>query len=244
MVTVDLVTPSARPDEGMGLHIITKGAWIPDGLQARIKEFNPRTEFGALVKEILQKWYLPAEMANELLDRITSIVVMESQLAVKVLRNPNSPLLIGHNFVEDYGIVSRKVITTTGVERLVDVFQSSTANLGPFRWHALGLSSAAESTADTALTNELTTAGYGSATRSSGSQTTGSAGAHVYETVGTITIDSVTSGTPMVVQEHGIFQTSGRGSTGLWDRSLTGTQSLSTGDSLQGTYDLTISAGG
>lgn len=243
MAPLDLVTPSARPTEGLGLHIINKGAWVPDGLQARLAAYTPKSSLGALVKDLLGHWYLPAEMANELLDKLADVIVLESRLAVAVLRGAHSPLRMGDVLREDHGVVSRRVITTTGVEMLVDVFQSSGNGLS-FKWHAIGLSSAAEAVGNTALTNEMTTAGYGSATRGQGTQTTGSAGAHVYETVATITIDSVTSGTPMVIQEHGIFKTSGVGSTGLWDRSLTGTQTLSTGDSIQVTYDLTINSGG
>jgi hypothetical protein len=162
---------------------------------------------------------------------------------VNVLRAPYSPFLIGNHFIENYGVASRKVITTTGVELLVDRFQSSSSNL-TFRWHAIGTSSGAEAVGNTALGGELTTLGVGSTVRSSGSQTTGAAGPHVYETVGTITIDNVSSGTPMVIQEHGIFQTSSVSGAGLWDRSLTGTQTLSTGDSLQVTYALTVNSGG
>jgi hypothetical protein len=125
---------------------------------------------------------------------------------------------------------------------LVDVFQSSAGGLS-FYYHALGLSTAAEAVGDVALGNEMTTAGYGSAARTSGTLATG-ASPNIFETVGVVTVDSVTSGTPMVIQEHGIFKSSAVASTGLWDRHLTGTQTLSTGDALTITYDLTVSAGG
>ena len=243
MALVELVTPSAGRAEGMGLHIIRKDAWVPDGLKERLAQYDPRTQLGQYIKAILAQGLLPLGAAIELLYRVADVVVVQSQIAVKVLRSLDSPLRIGDNWVEDYGVASRKVITTTGVEMLVDVFQSSSANL-TFRWHAIGLSTATEAVGNVALGGEMTTLGYGSATRSSGSQTTGAAGPHVYETVGTVTIDNVSSGTPMVIQEHGIFKSSGVGSTGLWDRSLTGTQTLSTGDSLQITYSLTVNSGG
>ena len=238
-MAVDIVSRSMGP----GLTIIKRGAWVPEWLQARLDAYDPKTEFGKYVKTLLVEGRLPAEQANELLRRISDVVVTQSQLAVKVMRAIDSPLRLGNNFVEDYGIVANRVITTTGVEILADVFQSSGSTLS-FKWHALGLSTTAEAVGNTALGNEMTTLGYGSAARGLGTQTTGAAGPHVYETVATITIDNVSSGTPMVIQEHGIFKTSGVGSTGLWDKSLTGTQTLSTGDSLQVTYDLTISAGG
>jgi len=237
-----------KSDNG-GLQIIRKGAWIPEGLKIRMNDWNPRTEFGQMLKDML--YLLPrenqmrwVEKANELLNGVAQWIVMESALSLKVLRHPNSDFLIPGSPIEDYGVVSRGVVTTTGVEQVADTFQSTTASMGLFFWHALGLSSAAEAVGNVGLTNEMTTAGYGSASRTSGTQTTGAAGPHVYETVATITIASVTSGTPMVIQEHGIFKSSAVASTGLWDRSLTGTQTLSTGDQLQTTYDLTISAGG
>jgi hypothetical protein len=238
---VDLIPKSVGLQEAPRFHI--KDKWVPEGLMARLAAFDPRTELGKYIKTLLTEGHLPVEQANELLNRVAQTVVMESRLAIKVLRGPWSDLLIGNNYVEDYGTVSRKVVTDTGVEQLVDVFQSSAAVM-VWRWHALGLGSTAEATTDAALADEITTAGYGSATRSSGTQTTGSAGPEVYETVGTVTIDSVTSGTPMVIEEHGIFKTCTVASTGLWDRSLTGSQSLSTGDSLQTTYDLTVNSGG
>lgn len=238
---IDLVSRSGGVYVPEAPQVLVKDKWIPEGLKERLRQFNPRTDLGQFVKALLQEWHLPVDQANELLNRVTQIVVMESQLAIKVLRNP---MHYGPNWVEDYGVVSRKVITTTGVEQIVDTFQSTTISMGRFFWHAFGLSTAAEAVGDVALGNEMTTAGYGSATRPEGTQTTGSAGPHVYETVATVTIDNVSSGTPMVIQEHGIFKTSGRGSTGLWDRSLTGTQTLSTGDSLQATMDLTVNSGG
>lgn len=238
MPGIDLITRSAGPT------IITKDKWVPDGLQARLNQFSPKTQLGQYIKTLLSAgWGLTVEQANELLDRVTQTVVMESQLAIKVLRGPWTDF--GRPFgVEDWGVVSRKVVTTTGVEQIVDTFQSTANSMGKFYYHAIGLSSAAEAVGNTALTNEMTTAGYGSAARSSGTQTTGAAGPHVYETVATITIDSVTSGTPMVIQEHGLFKSSAVASTGLWDRSLTGTQTLSTGDSITVTYDLTVNSGG
>jgi len=231
-----------------GIVIVKRDAWIPEDLHDKMRQWNPKSGLGQAVKDMLAMLpydgrYDLIEKANELLMRITQSVLIESSLGVKVLRHPFSPLLIGRNFVEDYGVVSRKVITTTGVERLVDRFQSSGTYLS-FYWHAIGLSSVAEAVGNTALTNEMTTAGYGAIARTSGTLSTGAAGPHVFETVGTVTIDAVTSGTPMVIQEHGLFATSSVGSTGLWDRSLTGTQTLSTGDSLAVTYSLSITAGG
>jgi len=231
-----------------GIVIVKRDSWIPEDLHDKMRQWDPKSGLGQAVKDMLTmlpydgRWDL-IEKANDLLARITRSVIVESSLGLKVIRDPSSAFYDSRYPIEDWGIVSRRTISTTGVERLVDRFQSSGAYLS-FYWHAIGLSSAAEAVANTALTNEMTTAGYGLNNRSSGTLTTGAAGPHVFETVGTVTIDSVTSGTPMVIQEHGLFATSSVGSTGLWDRHLTGTQTLSTGDSLAVTYSLTVNSGG
>lgn len=228
----------------MPIEIIRKDAWIPEDLHDKMRLWNPRTELGQAVKDTLTM--LPyrtvpelVEKANELIARVTNWIVLESQLSVRVFRHPTSPFRIPGSPIEDYGVVSRRVVTDTGVEMLVDVFQSSASGL-TFYHHGFGISSAAESTGDTALGSEISTGAYGSADRPTGTQTTGSAGAHVYETVGTLTLDAATCS----IEEHGIFKSTAVAATGLWDRSLTGTQTLSSGDQLQATYDLTINSGG
>ena len=61
----------------------------------------------------------------------------------------------------------------------------------------------------------------------------------MFVTVGTNTVDASAT-----IEEHGIFSNATVGSGVLWDRSLTGTQTLSESDSLQATYSMTASAGG
>jgi hypothetical protein len=248
MQELDLITPSAAPQKGLGFwrpfNFVVADKWVPEDLAAKIKSFSPRSELGKIIKVILDDTILKGgrltiEQANILLERVTQTVIMESKLMISVIRAPYSPLLRGNSFVEDYGIVSRRVVTDTGAEYVCDAFQNAdTTSIAAFYWHALGTGNAAESTANTSLDSELTTddtTGY----RSAGTQTTGSAGAHVYETVGTVEVS-----TTLTIEEHGIFCTSSAGSTGLWDRSLTGSQALTSGDSLQATYTLTITAGG
>jgi hypothetical protein len=57
-------------------QIIIPRRWIPSPLQAKIRDFNPRSELGRVVRDCLR--YLPPEMAADLLDKITSAVVLES----------------------------------------------------------------------------------------------------------------------------------------------------------------------
>jgi hypothetical protein len=138
----------------------------------------------------------------------------------------------------DYGIVSLRLVTTVGVNFIVDSFQNLVEDEN-MKFHGIGTGTNAEATGDTALQTELTTQYNPDNTRATGSLTEG-ASANIFRTVGTNTLDS---GTPAIT-EHGIFSASSAGT--LLDRSvfaainLTGTN----GDGLQTTYDFTIAAGG
>lgn len=128
----------------------------------------------------------------------------------------------------DYGMVSHRVITNAGVAFLEDAFEN-TAEPENFKFHAMGTGATAENVSDTALVTEVET-------RATGSQGQG-ASANIYQTVGTITAT-----TGRAIQEHGIFSASSSGT--LWDRSVITTINLANGDSIQFTYNLTLSAGG
>lgn len=220
----------------MVAQIVVRDSWVPADLAALISRYSPRSELGKIVKACLG--YLPAELAAELLDRITSTVVVESSLAIVVFRPLTERGIAGPCRVEDHGIVSRKVVTTAGVNFIVDAFQNTT-EVENFKFHGLGTGSTAEAAADTALVTELTTEYNPNSTRATGSTTEG-ASANIYRTVGTNTLDS---GTP-ALREHGVFSASTAGT--LLDRSVFSTITLdgTVGDSLQSTYDLTFSAGG
>jgi hypothetical protein len=128
---------------------------------------------------------------------------------------------------EDYGLVSTRVVTTAGVNYLVDAFQGTTEPEN-FKYHAMGTGNTAEAVGDTALVTEVES-------RVTGTQTEG-ASANIYRTVATIT---ATAG--RAITEHGIFSASSAGT--LLDRSVFSVINLSTSDSIQFTYDLTLPAG-
>lgn len=219
-----------------GIEIVSKGLWIPEELAAKIRKYNPKTQFGMIVKECLD--YLPAELANELIDRITSIVTINCELYLKVIRTPNSAYW--YQPIEDYGMVAYRAVTTTGVEILTDNFQSTNPSspMAKFTWHAIGTSSGAESTGSTALGGELTTTILNYNNRSSGTNTESTN--NVWNTVGNTTVN-----TAQTIWEHGVFNSSVVSSGSLWDRSLFGASvGLSSGDSVQTDYRLTITAGG
>ena len=219
----------------MAAQILVRDEWVPDPVRHALKTFTPKSELGKIVRECLR--YLPADLAAELVDRITSCVVMESSLAVVVFRHPDSLYRVGRSLVEDYGVVSHKVVTTAGVGFIVDAFQN-TQELENFKYHGIGTNNTAEASSDTALGAELTTAYNPDSTRATGTLTEGGS-ANIFQTVGTNTVD----GSAAVV-EHGIFSQSATGGGVLLDRSVFSTVNLSSGDALQSTYSLTFNAGG
>lgn len=217
-----------------GLQIIRRDAWVPDGLPARLRQWSPKSELGRIVRECLR--YLPAEMAAELIERISASVIVESSLALVALRPLTERGIAGPHRIEDYGVVSRRVVTTVGVGYIVDAFQNL-VELENMKYHGLGTGGTAEAVGDTALVTELTTEYVGN-TRATG--TTTETSATVYSTVGTVTLDS---GTPAVT-EHGVFSAASAGV--LLDRSLFSAINLvgANGDAIQASYSLTCSAGG
>jgi hypothetical protein len=153
-----------------------------------------------------------------------------------VFRGPES--LYGRPFaVEDYGVVGRKVVTDAGVNYIVDAFQNST-EVENLKFHGIGTGTTAESAGQTALVTELTTEYNPDNTRATGSTTEG-ATANVYRTVGTNTLDATPGA---ALREHGVFSAASSGT--LLDRTLYSAITLSSGDALQSTYDLTLSSGG
>jgi hypothetical protein len=128
---------------------------------------------------------------------------------------------------EAHGLVSTRVVTTAGVNALADAFQG-TFTLSNFKYHGMGTGNVAEAVGDTALGTEVES-------RATGTQTEG-ASANIYRTVATIT---ATAG--RAITEHGIFSASSSGT--LLDRSVFAAINLSTNDSIQFTYDLTLPAG-
>ena len=211
----------------VGLTIIRRGAWVPPDARRVIAEFNPRTHLGKLIKGLAA--HLLPEQVAELIEAVSRTVILESALSLVHIRADGARL--------DLGIVSQKVITTAGVGFLVDAWQNLT-ELENMKYHGIGTGGTAEATGDTALVAESTTALNPDNTRATGTLTEG-AGANVFRTVATNTVDASVACT-----EHGLFSQAATGGGVLWDRSLFSVVNLASGDSLQSTYDITATAGG
>lgn len=134
------------------------------------------------------------------------------------------------------GLASLRVVTDTGVGFLVDAFQNL-VELENMKFHGIGTGTNSEAAANTTLQTELTTQYNPDSTRATGSTTETTA--NVYRTVGTNTVDASAS-----ITEHGVFSQAATGGGVLLDRSVFSAVILGSGDSLQTTYDFTLTSGG
>lgn len=147
-------------------------------------------------------------------------------------------LLNNHDEIEtlNFGLVGCKFVTNNGVAFIVDSFQNLVED-EIMRYHGFGTTNTAENVADTALAAECTTVLNADSTRGTGTLAEGATG-NIYRTVGTVTFD----GSATVV-EHGVFSQAATGGGVLLDRTVFGGISVVTTNSLQATYELTLTAG-
>ena len=145
----------------------------------------------------------------------------------------------GDGLQTPYGLASLLVVTTAGVNFIAARMSNvSPSDISLFNFHGLGTGTNAEAVGDTALQTELTTQYNPNNTRATGTQSTPGS-SNIYRTVGTNTVDAAAA-----VTEHGILTQSATGGGTLLDRSVFSVINLANGDSLQSTYDFTISSGG
>lgn len=208
-----------EPIETLWHRIRTEGLPLR-GLDPEIRRYRTRN-LGALARGL----------RSVLLARALRLPHFHGALSLTVLRPGRAPLVLG--------LVGLRVVTTAGVNFLVDALQGL-VEPEVLKYHGIGTGSTAEAVGDTALVTELTTEYNPDSTRATGSLTEGG-GANVYRTVGTNTLD----GTPgAALREHGIFSQAATGGGTLLDRTVYGAITLNSGDGLQSTYDLSVSSGG
>ena len=153
-------------------------------------------------------------------------VVYEGELRAKVYR--------ANGRIEDLGVVCRRCVTTAGVNYMRDCFNAHTgsADIQNFNYHDSGTGTGGEVIGDTDLGTPA-----GPTTRATGTPSGGTS--KVYQTVGTITYSGA-----LAITEHGVFSQAARGGGTLWDRSMFSAINVASLDSIQFTYQLTISDGG
>lgn len=224
---------SAQVSPAGQLTVMVKDGWLTSPLRQALA-YNPRTELGQAVREILR--HLPdtaraREAAAELIDRLASIVIVESALYGTVLRRAD---IRRPASVEPLGLLGTKVVTNNGVGYIVDAFQNL-VELENMKFHGLGTGSTAEAAADSALVTELTTE-YTGNVRATG--TTTEAASNIYQTVASNLLD----GTPgATLREHGVFSANAAGV--LLDRTVFAAITASSGDTIQTDYRLTLTSG-
>lgn len=139
-------------------------------------------------------------------------------------------------FEQYLGLAGVRVVTDDGVDYIVDAFQNS-VELEIMKYHGIGTNNTAENQTDSDLVSEITTQYATNNTRATGTTTEGGS-TNIYETVATNSVDA-----SVAAVEHGIFNNATVGSGVLLDRTVFTVVNLSSGDSLQSTYDLTFTAG-
>lgn len=145
-------------------------------------------------------------------------------------------LLRANGDVHALGLASLRLVTNAGVGFIVDAFQNL-VELENMKFHGIGTGTNAEAAGDSALQTELTTQYVTNNTRATGTTTENAA--NIYETVATNEVDAA-----VAITEHMVFsQAATGGGTGL-DRSVFSAVNLSSGDRLESTYRLTLTAGG
>jgi hypothetical protein len=137
----------------------------------------------------------------------------------------------------DLGLISARVVTTVGVNYLVDAFQNLT-ELENMRYHGMGTGTTAEATTDTALVTELTTQYVVNSTRPTGTITEG-ATANIFQTGATVAVDAA-----VAITEHGVFSQAAVPGGVLLDRSVFAAVNLATSEAISFTYELSLPAGG
>ena len=170
-------------------------------------------------------------MLKELLNKIKDLVKQEQDNRLKVEGTLSARLFKLDGKIIDLGILGKKVVTTAGVNYMVDGFQNSTTSpISDFKYHDSGTGTTAEAVGDTALVTPCAEA------RDTGSLTEG-ATANIFKTVATHTY----AGT-FAITEHGLFSAATVGT--LWDRTVFGAVNVVSGEKIEFTYQLTCTAGG
>lgn len=166
-------------------------------------------------------WGFLANHAARLFSLITGVPTLTGELRAVLIHGDGSKV--------NYGVLSRRVVTTAFVNFMVDQMQNDTTVWGDMKYHDSGVGSTAENIANTDIE---TTDGE---SRVAGTQT--EASANQYVSVGTISYS-----TTKAITEHGLFNASTAGV--LLDRSVFSAVNVVNLDSIQFTYTYTVNSGG
>ena len=192
-------------------------------MQAKIIRV-PKAPLSWRLRNSLRRSYIMGWLVNgaaKQFSQLTGIPTLTAELELVLIRASGQRV--------NYGVVSRRVITTAYVNFIVDQLQTETSVFGDHKFHDSGVGTTAEAVGDTGIE---TTDGE---SRATGTQA--EASANQYRSVGTITYT-----TTKAITEHGLFNDASAGT--LMDRSVFSAVNVVNGESIQFTYTLTVSSGG
>jgi hypothetical protein len=181
------------------------------------------------LKNNMNLGYVKSWFANEVVAKISrkyfDLVVMTSQLSVRLFKADGQ--------IYNYGVVCRKSITDEGVAYINDDWTSDGTDITTLKYHGVGTGSTAAAGADTNLSAAISTQARATGTMSQPS-------APVMQSVGTLSFDA-----SHAITEHGLFDTNTvSGDDTLWDRHLFSAINVANGDSIEFTYQCTLTSSG
>jgi len=130
---------------------------------------------------------------------------------------------------QDLGVLGTRVVTNAAVTFMRDDFNDGASDINTFNFHDSGTGAVAENVTDTALGTPAGPA------RVAGTKSVPAT--NQYRSVATIAYTAT-----LAITEHGLFSASTAGT--LWDRSVFAAVNVVSGESIQFTYTLTLTAGG
>jgi hypothetical protein len=157
-------------------------------------------------------------------------MIFGSELLGKLIKGEHSPKEREYALIDGDVLLSRKVITDTGVAFLVNDWFDGSKDQTNFNAHGNGTGTVAENVTDTALGTEVETRVAGTKSKPSAPQ---------LRSVATISITATRA-----ITEHGLFDSTTASGSTLWDRSVFTAINVVNGDSIQFTYTCTVNSGG
>lgn len=184
----------------------------------------------------------PMALAQEQMARLQELLAQN--VDVDLLASPFG------GYVTDYGLMSLRNITDTGVTAIAAAFGTASppAPLFNFKYHAFGSGSTAAAETQANLVTEFTTQYAVSSTRPTGSQANTAAAGGPPEIATYVTVGTLVPTANVAVTEWGLFASAtgvGAGANTMLDRAAFAVVNLvGNADSLQVTFTLSITANG
>jgi hypothetical protein len=164
-------------------------------------------------------WGLLTNGAAKLFSKITHVPTLTAELAGRLVRADGSAV--------NFGVLSRRCVTTAGAGFLVDDWVAGTLRINNLKYMGCGTGAVAENATDTALGAEV---------GSRVTATVSEASATQVQAQGTVSYTGSSA-----ITEHGLFSAASSGV--LWDRSVFAAVNVANGDSIQFTYTLSVNSG-